>query len=405
MPLLHCVGSASTNQTFSAAFCFLSGETQADYLWALSQIRDIYQPNNIPSTIVTDCEIALMNAIDVTFPEANALLCQWHIEKNLVSNLKRHFSSHEEFQHLLLDWKTLVSSKNHNEFQIQWEKMTMEYTSNGETIRYIEETWLPYKHRIILAYTKDIMHFNHLVTSRVESKHASVKGWISVSTGDLKDVYDKIILAINHQERQIRQQISYESTHHLISHSHDIWRNVNRTISHYALRKVFNQFQKAKNCASPLIPCSNIFSNTMGLPCVHVFKTLIDTNQQLTKEHFHTHWWLTSSYVEIAHITGVQFDTILNQMGQRYIQMPPHQQRLLHLHIEQLSQEGTISVIQNPESVRVRGRPQGSTAGYTTTTRDPSRHEYVEAPHRGITCSICNLQGHNCRTCPQRNDD
>ena len=64
-----------------------------------------------------------------------------------------------------------------------------------------------------------------------------------------KNVYEKISLSIDYQEHQIRQQIIYNKTHSMLAFSHNIWKDVKRKISHYALNKVYEQFQKAKHLA------------------------------------------------------------------------------------------------------------------------------------------------------------
>jgi hypothetical protein len=38
MPLLHFLGVSPTGKYFSAAFCFLSGEEEADYSWAIEAV-------------------------------------------------------------------------------------------------------------------------------------------------------------------------------------------------------------------------------------------------------------------------------------------------------------------------------------------------------------------------------
>src|SRR5688500_9674148 len=103
----------------------------------------------------------------------------------------------------------------------------------------------------------------------------------------------------------------------------------------------------------------------MGIPCAHVIDSLLNTYQPLQVEHFHKHWWLCilpSDIVLNANGSIMPVGEVLGQMEQRYELMPPHQQRLVHLQIEQLSQESHLALVQNPIPIRGRGRPQGSTA-------------------------------------------
>ena len=110
--------------------------------------------------------------------------------------------------------------------------------SHHAVVEYLQATWLSRKENFVLAWTKRVPHLGHVVNSRTEGKHSIMKGWINVSTGDLKDVYDKISLAIDHQEHCIREQIAYDKSTILLSHTNSIWSEVNNVISHFALCKM-----------------------------------------------------------------------------------------------------------------------------------------------------------------------
>ena len=86
MPLMHVVGMTSFNTIFTSCMAFLQSEIEADYKWALEQVRKIYGDTLKPKVIVTDRELALMNALTVIFPETHNLLCHWHIEKNILTH-------------------------------------------------------------------------------------------------------------------------------------------------------------------------------------------------------------------------------------------------------------------------------------------------------------------------------
>ncbi|POW03662.1 hypothetical protein PSTT_10917 [Puccinia striiformis] len=85
MPLLHIAGINSSNKTFTFAFAFISREKEGDFTWALDQLRLVLSPH-VPQVILTDKEQALMNTIEVIFPTAQHLLCQWHMSKNLCNH-------------------------------------------------------------------------------------------------------------------------------------------------------------------------------------------------------------------------------------------------------------------------------------------------------------------------------
>jgi len=81
MPLLDFVGVSSLNTSLHSCFVFLRKEEKHDYVWALQMFKCMLGADCQPSAIVSDRELALMNAIKLVFPTTANLLCVWHIEK------------------------------------------------------------------------------------------------------------------------------------------------------------------------------------------------------------------------------------------------------------------------------------------------------------------------------------
>ena len=94
LPLAHGVGVTATGQSFTFAYCFMSAEGEDNYFWAVRLIREVFKRFSLPTytTFVTDRELALMNALDRVFPDANFLLCRWHISKNILSKQRKTFA-------------------------------------------------------------------------------------------------------------------------------------------------------------------------------------------------------------------------------------------------------------------------------------------------------------------------
>ncbi len=71
------------------AFAILKAEAEYDFRWALEQLAKIMP--HPPEVIVTDRDLALMNALQVVFPDSAHLLCQWHLRKCVIARSKMHF--------------------------------------------------------------------------------------------------------------------------------------------------------------------------------------------------------------------------------------------------------------------------------------------------------------------------
>ena len=397
MPLLHVVGTSSTNMSFSACFCFMKGETVEDYTWALQQVKQCFSEGQLPWAIVTDRELALMTAIGYLFPSASNILCSWHINKNIFARAKEYLANadHVEF---CKDWQNLINSTDVTAFEESWKMFEDKYQSTGDLLDYLRRTWMPFKAKFVLSWTKSILHFGHLVTSRVEGAHGVLKSWLKVSTGDLKEVCSKVELSVNNQVRSIRHQIRVDGSSKVVSLTHPIWLNVNGRISHFALKRTSEQFEKSKRMTSNDPACTDFIWTTMGLPCSHKLKELLDSNKSLTQEDFHPHWWVIKQHTMPPSSNSNSISQILSQMEARLQEAPPHQRGLL---LEKFEEVFEREIVRDPQVVHSRGRPAGSSESASSTRRQPSNFEVAETAERR-KCGICKQGGHNRRTCPNQ---
>ena len=69
-------------------------------------------------TFVTDRELALIGALDDTFPTANMLLCRWHINKNILAKHKAGFKA-EAWETFMKAWNALISATTVESYQEQ----------------------------------------------------------------------------------------------------------------------------------------------------------------------------------------------------------------------------------------------------------------------------------------------
>lgn len=120
MPLLHVVGMTSFNTSFSMCFAFLSKETEMEYAWALQQIAQLFDGMHKPAVIVTDCELALMNALECIFPNSAHMLCIWHIHKNILSKCKSKFLDGEAWDQFYSSWMAVENALMIADFHGAW---------------------------------------------------------------------------------------------------------------------------------------------------------------------------------------------------------------------------------------------------------------------------------------------
>lgn len=113
MPLFEVAGMTCSNKTFFLCACFMSKEIEESYTWALRQMkRHCFTPSFSPSIVVIDRERALMNALACELPSAFNLLCRWHIQKNILMQISKKFSSiiEEERTEIMNGWNSIVAN-------------------------------------------------------------------------------------------------------------------------------------------------------------------------------------------------------------------------------------------------------------------------------------------------------
>ncbi|KAI8568648.1 hypothetical protein RHMOL_Rhmol02G0216800 [Rhododendron molle] len=272
MPLLDIVGVSSFNGSFYSCFAFMQKEEEGDYVWALERFKTILGPDQQPSVILSDRELALMNAIEVIFSGTTNILCMWHIEKNVLSKCKPKFEREQDWETFLSDWTNLVESPDESCFNEAWQRLQVDYKDKEYVCNYIQNTWLPFKEKFVKAWTGNHLHFGNRVTSRAEGAHAMLKRYLSVSTGNFHEVREKICLAIENQHNEIKTKIASEKL--LVIHKFRIpmFKELVTHVSIFALSELLKQYELA--ASSLLDPCRSQFSNTMGLPCAHFMQNM-----------------------------------------------------------------------------------------------------------------------------------
>ena len=374
MPLLSIIGITATHRSFFGCFAFLQDETMEGYRWVLERLREICS-NLKPGSIVTDRELALMDAISAVFPESKHLLCRWHISKNILAKCKPAFREEEQWAEFSRSWSKLMASNTNEKCDALWTEIRTTYAGQANVIRYLESTWWPHRTHFISAWTDRAVHLNTVVTSRIEGSHAILKRWLGSSTADLFHVVTRISQGIQSQEAHIFAEIQDQQQRVPHRYKIDLFSELIGKVSNHALNFLCMNVEKATLHMNSLSRFEDNDSNAMGLPDVETIKMHILEGQPISLDSIHPHWLLRNRHnpsieaqspVEGHHVTVVQ--------------------------------------MREPRVQRTRGRPAGSLNRRNTlgsTRRNPSEFEHVEraAAAGGRACSLCHSAGHNRRTC------
>lgn len=62
-------------------------------------------------------DLACMNAIDAHFGQAKHILCNWHIQKQVLANWKKHYLEEASFLEFQSLWTTVMNSNTQEEYK------------------------------------------------------------------------------------------------------------------------------------------------------------------------------------------------------------------------------------------------------------------------------------------------
>ncbi|GAA0175964.1 hypothetical protein LIER_42004 [Lithospermum erythrorhizon] len=116
VPLFEIFGITSTGNSFVAAYAFLSSEQEKIYTWVLDMLRK-HMIKQLPTVILTDREMALINAIDIIFPSTFHMLCRWHIEKDVEAMVLKQTQNKDLATSFKFSWKRLLNSQSATDYE------------------------------------------------------------------------------------------------------------------------------------------------------------------------------------------------------------------------------------------------------------------------------------------------
>ena len=115
--LLDFVGVTPTGMTFSASFAYLERERLNNMVWALEQFQGLFlRRDALPEVIVTDRDLALMNAVKTVFHEFTNLLCRFNIDKNVKTKCKFVIGQKNAWDYVMDAWGSLVDCPSEHQF-------------------------------------------------------------------------------------------------------------------------------------------------------------------------------------------------------------------------------------------------------------------------------------------------
>jgi hypothetical protein len=263
MPLFEIVGVTSTELNFNVGFAFLKNEKEDNFKWALETCLSLLKSKEAgPKVVVTDRDKSLMNAVEIALPNSTALLCLYHISKNVRAKFKTLCTAKDHKMEQLLDtltfqWESVVESTSKESYIDAVVEFRRVFEKFPKFLKYVEETVLdPVKEKIVRAWTDLVMHIGNTTTNRVESQHGVLKSYLLDSKGDLVRCWEATNQMLSNQFTKIKTSFGQSTTaveHHFKDHV--LYSKLVYNVSRDGLRFIRGEEVRSQECGEEFCGC------------------------------------------------------------------------------------------------------------------------------------------------------
>jgi hypothetical protein len=263
-------------------------------LWAVNNLKTLmWRPKRTPRVFITDRDNALRNALAHEFPDTQANLCTWHINKNITTNCKKHFTgakSEDSWETFLRLWKTVTYSKTTEQYHETFSDLRVFLATRPAVLDYLNTSIIPVKELFVVAWASQHPHLRNLNTSRVESGHAYLKSFLENSTGDLLTVFQSLALAVDSQINHVHESIGKDTIKLLVDVPKSFIPILGK-ISSFAIQQCLGQYKRISKM-DPTEVCSKTHMKGFGIPCTHRISEILESGGLLMPDDFHLQWHL-----------------------------------------------------------------------------------------------------------------
>ncbi|XP_028102684.1 uncharacterized protein LOC114301927 [Camellia sinensis] len=381
LPLLEIVGVTLTEMTFSVAFAYLQYERVDNYAWVLATLRDVMDGFVVPTVIVTDRELALMNAIQKIFPSARHLLCRWHISKNVLTKCKKMFETQQKWEKFNHEWNSVVYSSSEIQYEERLKSLLKEFSSYPDAVKYVMDTWLvPYKDKFVAAWTDTCMYCGNVTTNRAESAHAELKRQLGSCQVSFQASFEKIHSLLELQHTDIKA--SFEKSLTVVQHQFkpSQFRELRGNVSISALEYLLVESKRANSIGIDVEACGCVLRHTHGLPCAHEIADYIRQDRPIPLATIHSQWrQLQISICKKEEETEVTCHAEVELFVNKFNESDRTMRLELLKKLKEIVYPGSTFLVE-PE-VKPKTRPRDHKKINVSTCRDPCAFELVQSGH------------------------
>jgi hypothetical protein len=167
-PLVVFSGVNHHNQSIVFGSAIVRNETEQTYVWLLEQFLTAMGGKS-PTSVITDGDLSMRNAIKRVFPDAHHRLCAWHLLRNATSNVGNVQFVSRLRQCMLGDYDIA-------EFKRKWESMVVEFCV--EENKWVNELYEK-RNMWATAHIRGNFFASFRTTSRCEVLHSQLGKYVN----------------------------------------------------------------------------------------------------------------------------------------------------------------------------------------------------------------------------------
>lgn len=171
---------------------------------------------------------------------------------------------------------------------------------------YLEKVYFPFHEQWAEFAVIHHRNFGIRSTSRAEGTHSTLKQQLQTRQAHLDQFHQTIRDVSDQSEILYKQKLRRQRDQRLTSPplvKIYLFRRLHGQISHYALKRVYQEYEKAKKAwdrdpsGDSLPICNKVLGRQFGLPCQHLIFPLLQQVPgqpagELELHHIDAHWWL-----------------------------------------------------------------------------------------------------------------
>ncbi|XP_073223429.1 uncharacterized protein [Cicer arietinum] len=268
MPILEIFVVTSTAITFCVEFAYLHSERADNFTWVLQMLKEHITSGEV-EVIVTDRDVALLNAVEYVFPKVVNLLCLFHVCQNVKAKCKMTVFPKKKQVQIMEAWEALVYSYDETQYYMNLVNFEGICSSSSIFNDNVHDKWLiPHKERFVEAWTNRVIHFGNTTTQRVQSAHWSLKRILQDNIGDICSVWETINSMIVLQHSKIIASFEKTIIQKVHRHSNRLYANLRGVVSKNVIDHIVAEFDRVKYVGIDKSECRCTVRRTHGLPCV-----------------------------------------------------------------------------------------------------------------------------------------